>query len=245
MGQQSHSGTKTKLNRIAWLSEQDHGKKYECLMHLFNRESLLECFHELDKNKAVGIDGIKKMAYATNLDGNIKELITKMKNMAYRPGPVREVLIPKEGKPGATRPLGISNLEDKIVQKMTQKILDAIYEPTFINCSHGFRPNRGCHTAIKGLMDHLYANEIQTVIDIDLKNYFGTIDHKILEEILRERIKDFTFMRYISRMFKAGVLSEGDISINEEGVPQGSIASPILSNIFAHSVIDVWIEKMI
>jgi len=102
MGQQSHSATSTKLKRIAWLSGQDHGKKFECLMHLFNPESLLECFHELDKNKAVGIDGINKMAYATNLNANIQELIAKMKDMAYRPGPVREVLIPKEGKPGAT-----------------------------------------------------------------------------------------------------------------------------------------------
>ena len=99
--------------------------------------------------------------------------------------------------------------------------------------------------AIKSLMDHLYANEIQTVIDIDLKNFFGTIDHQILEEILKRRIKDFTFMRYINRMFKAGVLAEGDVSINEEGVPQGSIASPILSNIFAHFAIDVWIEEMV
>ncbi|MBF8264074.1 MAG: RNA-directed polymerase [Parachlamydiales bacterium] len=129
MGQQSHSVTKTKLNRITWLSEQDPDKKFECLMHLFNAESLRECFHELDKNKAVGIDGINKTAYAVNLDKNIEELIAKMRNMAYRPAPVREVLIPKEGKPGATRPLGISNLEDKIVQKMTQKVLESIYEP--------------------------------------------------------------------------------------------------------------------
>src|SRR3990167_7058376 len=227
MGQQSHSGTKTKLNRIAWLSEQDHGKKYECLMHLFNRESLLECFHELDKNKAVGIDGIKKMAYATNLDGNIKELITKMKNMAYRPGPVREVLIPKEGKPGATRPLGISNLEDKIVQKMTQKVLESIYEPLFLDCSHGFRPGKSCHTAIQALNDHLYGNYVQTVIDIDLKNFFGTIEHLLLESILKEKIKDPKFMRYISRMFKSGVLTEGELIVSEEGVPQGGLCKAL------------------
>jgi RNA-directed DNA polymerase len=245
MGQQSHSGTKTKLNRIAWLSEQDPGKEFECLMHLFNSESLLECFHELDKNKAVGIDGINKMAYATNLDGNIEELITKMKNMAYRPGPVREVLIPKEGKPGTTRPLGISNLEDKIVQKMTQKVLESIYEPLFLDCSHGFRSGKSCHTAIQVLQDHLFKNEIQIVIDIDLKNFFGTIDHRMLEDILKEKIKDPKFMRYISRMFKSGVLTNGDLKISDEGVPQGSICSPIMSNIFAHYAIDTWIEEMV
>ena len=233
MGHQSHSVTNTKLNRIAWLSGRDSGKKFECLMHLFNHESMRECFHELDPNKAMGIDGVNKMAYAENLDRNIDELITQMKKMAYRPGPVREVLIPKEGKPGATRPLGISNLEDKIVQKMTQKILESMYEPLFLNCSHGFRPGRSCHTAIQELQDHLYQNDIQTVIDIDLRNFFGTIDHSLLEDILRERIKDPKFMRYISRMFKSGVLTNGDLKISDEGVPQGSLCKALHNEPYA------------
>ncbi len=245
MGQQSHSETETKLNRIAWLSKQDPEKKYECLMHLFNNESLHKCFHELNKNKAVGIDGINKMEYAKNLDGNIQELITEMKKMAYRPGPVREVLIPKEGNPRARRPLGISNLEDKIVQKMTHKVLESIYEPLFLDCSHGFRPGKSCHTAIQALQNHLYNNEIQTVIDIDLKNFFGTIDHRLLEDLLKNKIKDPKFMRYINRMFKSGVLTEGELKVSEEGVVQGSICSPILANIYAHYVIDVWIEEMV
>lgn len=245
MGQQSHSATNTKLNRIAWLSKQDSSKEFECLMHLYNRESLIECFNELNKDKAVGIDGVTKMAYGANLYGNIEQLITQMKNMAYRPGPVREVLIPKEGKPGATRPLGISNLEDKIVQKMTQKVLESIYEPLFLDCSYGFRPGRSCHTAIQALLDHLYRNDTQIVIDIDLKNFFGTIDHKLLEEILKEKIKDPKFMRYISRMFKSGILTDGELKISEEGVPQGSICSPVMANIFAHYAIDKWIEEMV
>lgn len=245
MGQQNHSATNTKLNRIAWLSKQDSKKEFGCLMHLFNNESLLECFHELDKNKAVGIDGVTKMAYGANLYSNIDELITKMKNMAYRPGPVREVLIPKEGKPGATRPLGISNLEDKIVQKMTQKVLESIYEPLFLECSHGFRPGKSCHTAIQALNDHLYGNSIQTVIDIDLKDFFGTIEHSLLESILKEKIKDPKFMRYINRMFKSGILTKGELTMSEEGVPQGSICSPVLANIFAHYALDVWIEEMV
>src|ERR1700722_7701882 len=188
MGLQSHSTTETKLNRIPWLSKQDSKKEFQCLMHLFNQESLIICFHELDGSKAVGIDGVTKMAYGENLQDNIEKLITSMKNMAYIPDPVREALIPKEGKPGATRPLGISGLEDKIVQKMAQKVLESIYEPLFLDCSHGFRLERGCHTAIKSLLDHLYRNEIQTVIDIDLKNFFGTIDHQLLEDILKQKI---------------------------------------------------------
>jgi RNA-directed DNA polymerase len=245
MGQQSQSATNTKLNRIAWLSKQDSRKEFECLMHLFNQGSLIECFHELDKDKAVGVDGITKMEYGADLHSNIEKLITNMKNMAYRPGPVRERHIPKEGKPGATRPLGISNLEDKIVQRMTQKVLESIYEPLFLECSHGYRPKRSCHTAIKALMEHLYKNEIQTVIDIDLKNFFGTIDHELLENILKDKIKDPKFMRYINRMIKSGVLTEGELKISEEGVPQGSICSPVLSNIFAHYAIDTWVEEMV
>lgn len=245
MGHQSHSVTSTILNRITWLSTQDPKKEFECLMHLFNEESLKECFHKLDGKKAVGIDEIDKASYAQNLDENIKNLIQQMKNMAYRPNPVREVLIPKEGKPGATRPLGISNLEDKIVQKMMQQILESIYEPVFLGCSYGFRPGKSCHDAIKGLINHLYENKIQTVIDIDLKNFFGTVDHELLENILRQKIKDPRLMRYIIRMFKAGILSKGELSVSEEGVPQGSICSPILANIFAHHAIDIWIEEMV
>jgi RNA-directed DNA polymerase len=242
---ESLSITKTKLKRIALLSGQDPRRSFESLMHHFNEESLKECFHELDGKKAVGVDGIDKDTYGKDLDQNIPKLIARMKTMSYRPGPVREVLIPKEGKPGATRPLGISGFEDKIVQKMTQQILESIYEPIFLECSYGFRPGRGCHDAIKDLQHYLYESEIQTVIDIDLKNFFGTIDHEILEGILKEKIKDTKFMRYINRMFKAGVLSEGDLRMSDEGVPQGSICSPVLANVFAHFAIDLWIEEMV
>jgi len=158
-----------------------------------------------------------------------------MKHMAYIPGPVRQVLIPKEGKPAATRPLGISHLEDKIVQSMMKRVQESIYEPCFLECSYGFRPGRGCHTAIGALMKHLYNDEIQTVIDVDLKNFFGTIDLQLLENLLKERIKDPELIRYINRMFKAGVLAEGELTVSKEGVSQGSICSPILANIYRPS----------
>lgn len=237
--------TKTKLNKIALLSRSEPNRSFESLMHHFNEESLKECFYELDGKKAVGIDGVDKETYGKDLNQNIAKLISSMKAMAYRPGPVKEVLIPKEGKPGATRPLGISGFEDKIVQKMMQQILESIYDPLFLECSYGFRPGRGCHDAIRALQHHLHNNAIQTIIDIDLKNFFGTIDHRILESILKEKIKDTKFIRYINRMFKAGVLSNGDMVMSDEGVPQGSICSPILSNIFAHYAIDLWIEEMV
>ena len=235
----------TKLKRIAWLSSTDQGKVFTCLMHHINLDNLRGNFQRLDPNKAIGIDGISKLEYGENLESNLNRLLEEMKQMAYKPLPVKEVLIPKDGQPGKFRPLGISVLEDKIVQGAFRQILEAIYEPLFLDCSHGFRPKRSCHTAIKDLRAYLYTNPVETIIDIDLKNFFGTIDHKILEDFLREKIADEKFIRYIIRMFKAGVLSKGELKIDDRGVPQGSICSPILANVFAHKVLDEWIEIMI
>jgi RNA-directed DNA polymerase len=237
--------TETKLQRIAWLSGKDHQKTFDCLMHHINYDLLLGNFRRLDPKKAIGIDGVTKADYEEDLEANLTTLVDKMKRMAYIPLPVKEVLIPKDGQPGKLRPLGISCLEDKIVQGAFRQILEAIYEPIFMDCSHGFRPKRGCHTAIKDLRKYLQEFPVEIVIDIDLKNFFGTIDHKTLEEILREKIKDDKFIRYIIRMFKAGVLSEGELKIDDHGVPQGSACSPILANVHAHKAIDEWIEKTI
>lgn len=237
--------TATKLERIAWLSRQDPQKEFAYLMHHYNEASLTQCFLELDGRKALGIDGVSKELYGQNLGDNIPDLLERMKKMAYRPQSVRQTLIPKEGKPGATRPLGISCFEDKIIQNMTAKILESIYDPIFYDCSYGFRQGRGCHDAIRDLQHHLYRKNVEVVIDIDLGNFFGTIDHLLLSEILEKRIKDVRFMRYIKRMFKAGVLSDGELIFSEGGVPQGSICSPILANVYAHYVIDEWICETI
>jgi len=134
-------------------------------MHFFNEDSLRECFNELDGKKACGADGIDKEKYREDLDENLRDLIARMKRMAYRPGPIRQVQIPKPGKPTEKRPLGINNFEDKIVQKMMQKVLESIYDPQFLNCSYGFRRGRGCHDAIQDLHQHLRRHEVQTVID--------------------------------------------------------------------------------
>jgi len=189
-------------------------------MHHFSESSLKECFHQLSGDRAVGVDGIKKAEYAENLDENLRSLTERMKQMAYRPGAVRRVLIPKEGKPNATRPLGISNFEDKIVQKMMQQVLENIYEPIFLNCSYGFRPKRGCHDAIRALHHYLYSHEVQTVIDIDISKYFDSIGHDALLAVLRKKISDRRFMRYVVRMLKSGVLTAGELTVSDEGVPK-------------------------
>lgn len=237
--------TATKLTRIAQMSRERPDCELRWLMPHFNVESLKSCFDELDGKKAVGADGMSKDEYGQAVEARLQDLVDSMKTLSYRPGPVREVLIPKEGRPGETRPLGISNFEDKVVQKMTAKILEAIYEPTFRDCSYGFRPGRGCHTAVKALSSFLHKHDCEVVIDVDLRNYFGTIDHKALVEILRQRIKDETFIRYIVRMLKAGILSDGELRMSDEGSPQGNVASPILSNIYGHHVIDCWFEDTV
>jgi retron-type reverse transcriptase len=164
--------TEMKLKRIAALSAANPDMVFTHVIHHINEESLLACFHELDRRKAIGIDGVDKRSYGEKLNENLRNLVDRMRRMAYIPGPVRQVLIPKDGKPDATRPLGISNFEDKLVQRAMHKILESIYEPLFHEHSYGFRPVKSCHDAIEDLHAHLSTLEVETVLDVDLSNYF-------------------------------------------------------------------------
>jgi RNA-directed DNA polymerase len=235
---------RTKLDKITKLSSQNTAAEFNWLMPHFKAENLISCFNELDGNKAIGTDGLTKADYAENLEENIQELIGKMKTLTYRPQPTREVLIPKgEDK---FRTLNISVIEDKIIQLMFSKILEAIYEPIFCECSYGFRKNRSTHMAIKDTIGFLKFNNVKKVIDIDLENFFGTIRHDKLLEMLSLKIKDKLFLRYISRILKAGVNNEQNKREQPyRGLGQGSILSPILANIYAHYAIDLWITKRV
>ena len=242
---ESQETTRTELSEIAWLSAQDPNREFHSLIHHFNVESLHSCFDRLDGKKAIGVDRVSKDEYGKNLRMNLEDLVARMKRMAYRPQAVREVLIPKDGKAGATRPLGISAFEDKLVQKRMQELLESIYEPLFLDCSYGFRPKRGCHDAIKALRTYLDKEEVETVLDVDLANFFGSIDHQMMLDTLRMKIKDKKFLRYVSRLLKAGILSNGELRVNEEGTVQGSCTSPALANVVAHYVIDTWLEETV
>lgn len=233
----------TKLDKITNLSCRDKRMEFDKLMSHFNFENLVSCFNELDGTKAVGIDGQTKQDYAENLDVNIRNLIDKMKCFKYRPQPIREVLIPKGN--GKYRPLGISNIEEKIIQLMFSKILEAIYEPLFCECSYGFRRNRSAHSAIRDAIDYLRFNNVKQVIDVDLENFFGTIRHKDVMRMLSLKIKDKIFLKYIGRLFKAGKHTQQGIERSDIGLAQGSILSPVLANIYAHYVIDLWFEKVV
>ena len=239
----STNNTATKLKRVARLSGEDPHMEFIGLMPHVNKESLIGCFNELKGRRAVGIDQMTKEEYGKDLERNIEDLISRMKEMSYHPSPVREVMIPKEQ--GQFRPLGISTLEDKIVQLMFSKILEAIYEPIFFDCSYGFRRGRSCHDAIKACRQHIFEKPCSVIIDVDLQIFFGTISHKKLVSILRMKIKDERFIRYIVRMLKSGVLSDGELKKTEEGTPQGSCCSPILSNIFAHYALDQWFNQSV
>lgn len=235
--------TETKLKRIAELSGKNPKMKYKWLMPHFNKESLIGCFHELKGKKAVGIDKQTKEEYGLNLESNIEDLIQRMKQMSYLPQPAKEVLIPKAD--GKYRKLGIACIEDKIVQAMTAKVLEAIYEPLFRESSYGFRPNRNCHGAVKAVLNQMYGAWQNIILDIDLENFFGSIDHKKLLAILRLKIEDETFLRYIVRMLKSGILSRNCFRQTETGTAQGSICSPVLANIFAHYALDIWFEDTV
>ncbi|WP_425364150.1 reverse transcriptase domain-containing protein [Candidatus Tisiphia endosymbiont of Hybos culiciformis] len=165
----------------------------------------------------------------------------------YKPGNILEVKIPKEGSPGKYRTLGISNFEDKLCQKMMKKVLENIYEPLFLKCSYGFRAGIGCHDAVRELSKHLYEKEVESIIDLDLANFFGTVDRKILIEILQEKVQDMRLIRYLIRMFKSGVLSDGELTIQEEGVIAGALCKAtyqiqvpiiILLHFTLHNVLD-------
>lgn len=237
--------TETILKRIAALSIANPDMTFTYVIHHINEDMLRTCFYELDGKKAIGVDGVDKASYGERLDENLRDLMKRMKHMAYIPGPVRQVLIPKEGKPGATRPLGISNFEDKLVQRAMHKVLESIYEPLFHEDSYGFRPGRSCHDAIESLHAYLSTHEVETVLDVDLSNYFGSIPQETVMEVIKKKISDPRILRYLIRMFKSGLLADGEMVISDEGVVQGSACSPIIANIFANEVIDEWIEATV
>ena len=229
----------TKLKRVEQRSQQDRNATFNNLGHLINLEMLGACFRSLDRNKAVGIDGITKEHYGSRLEENLKQLLAKIRKGSYHPKPARIVQIPKSD--GGVRPLAIACLEDKIVQEAVRRIMERIYEPMFLGCSHGFRPKRGCHTALNALDKHLMGDHCGAVLEIDLRKYFNTIPHEPLIRLLKLKIQDPRFLHLIIKLLKAPTLnSDGIAERNEIGSPQGSILSPILANLYLHYVLDIW-----
>lgn len=237
------SDMETKLNLITKHVVEDRSFKFTSLAHLLNEESLKECFHMLKKDKAPGIDNVTYEEYEKYLNTNVQKLVKRMKAGKYYPQPVRRAYIPKgEGK---MRPLGIPALEDKIVQMGVTRILNAIFEPNFLDCSCGFRTGRSCHQALKQMDNTIMTKPVNHIIDADIRSFFDNVDHEWLMKMLGERIVDKNFLRIIKKFLKAGVMEEGELNPTNEGVPQGGLCSPTLSNIYLHYVLDLWMEKVI
>lgn len=234
----------TKLERIAQIAKERPKEKFTSLMHLVNEDMLKSCHHELERNKATGIDKVTKDEYEANLDDNIKELVTNMKSHKYKPQPVRRAYIPKV-ESGKRRPLGIPTHEDKIVQKALNKILTSIYEEEFLDCSFGFRAKRGCHDAIKILDVYVSERNTNYIVDADIKGFFNHVNHEWLLKFLNERIADTNMLRLISRILKAGVMEKGKFYKIYEGTPQGGLISATLGNVYLHYVLDLWFEKVV
>jgi len=233
--------TGTKLERITKVARENLRYTFTSLASLLDEDYLAHCFSELKRNKASGVDGVSVEAYGEKLAENLHGLVERMKRMQYRPQAVRRVYIPKDN--GGKRPLGIPAVEDKIVQMGITKILEAIFEPQFLDCSYGFRRGRSCHTALNRIDKVIMTKPINYIVDADIKGFFDTVDHKWMVECLRQRIADRNFLRLIVRFLKSGILEEGKYYETEQGTPQGGILSPVLSNIYLHYVLDLWVEK--
>ena len=231
----------TKLELITRRARENPKMRFTSLAHHLGEGFLLECFQELKKDKAPGVDGVTVGKYEERLEENLRELVVRLKGKKYRPQPVRRVYIPKDGK--GVRPLGIPTIEDKIVQMGIKKILEAIYEQDFVEVSYGFRPNRSCHDALEVVDKTIMTKPVNYVVDMDIEKFFDTVDYKWMMECLRQRIADPSLLRLIGRFLKAGVMEEGRYQETSRGTPQGGIISPVLANIYLHYVLDLWFEK--
>lgn len=232
----------TKLERISELSAANKEMVFNNLGHHIDMLLLKEMYRQLDRKKAVGIDGETKASYGVHLEENLRVLLQRIRRGTYRAKPSRVVEIPKED--GSTRPLAISCVEDKIVQSAVNEILGRIYEPTFLSCSYGFRPNRNCHDALIALNQSTYRFWDGAIVEIDLRKCFNTIPHERLLECLKKRVADKRFLGLVRCLLKAPILEGKHVVSNEIGCPQGSVLSPLLANIYLHDVIDGWFAEV-
>lgn len=219
------------------------GGRRTTLVHLLNRESLKSRFGMLRKDAASGVDGVTWREYGERLDENVDSLLARMKAWRYRPKPSRRVFIPKDD--GRFRPLGVPAIEDKMVQGVMASILEEIFEVVFRDCSYGFRRGRGCHDALRAVNGMVDRQRVDYVVEVDVENFFDTVDHGLLMKALATRIGDPNFLRLIGRFLKAGVMEEGKYLETDRGTPQGGLLSPILANIFLHYALDEWFERKV
>jgi RNA-directed DNA polymerase len=212
--------------------------------HVTDVDNLRLCFEELDGTKAVGIDGVTKEEYRKDLEKNVLDLSDRLKRMGYIPQDKRRSYIPKPGSEKG-RPLAISVFEDKIVERAVKRVLEQIYEPIFLASSYGYRENRSPDQCVDAIGKTIQQKRINHVVEADIRSFFDRLNWEWLGEFLKHRIGDERLLRLIMRMLKSGIMEDGLTHANEEGAPQGSIVSPILSNVYLHYALDLWFERRV
>jgi RNA-directed DNA polymerase len=231
------------LSRLAELAKQDAGRKFCSIAHLLTKAALWEAFEGLRKDAAAGVDGVTYADYEEHLIENLGKLHEKLKSQRYRAQPLRRIYIDKED--GRKRPISIPSLEDKIVQRATVALLNAIFEQDFLDCSYGFRPGRSAHDALDELGRVLRRKPVEFVLELDICGYFDAIVRKPLIEMIEQRVSDASILRLIGKWINIGAIEDGRLLQSETRTGQGQIISPLLANVYLHHVLDVWFEQVV
>ena len=229
----------TRLQRVAVLAKEAPGMAFTTLAHHIDLEFLKEAYRRTRKDGATGVDGQNAAGYAEKLEENLQSLLDRAKSGTYRAPPVRRVRIPK-GDGSETRPIGIPTFEDKVLQRAVAMLLEAVYEQGFLDFSYGFRPGRSAHQALEAIWQSTSRMRGCFVIEVDIRKYFDTLDHRHVRKILSQRVRDGVVTRLIGKWLNAGVLENGELSFPAAGTPQGGVISPLLANVYLHHVLDRW-----
>src|SRR5271170_1223670 len=238
---QSRGTVSQALERIRQAARQRKKAKFTALLHHISIDALGMAFFALKRDAAPGVDGLTWRTYEADLDRNLTDLHERVHRGAYRALPSRRTYIPKAD--GKQRPLAIAALEDKIVQRATVAVLNAIYEEDFLGFSYGFRPGRGTHDALDALVVGIESTKVNWILDADIRSFFDEISQQWLIRFLEHRIGDRRIIRLIQKWLKAGVLEDGVVTDSDKGTGQGSVISPFLANVYLHYVIDLWAER--
>jgi len=237
----SRNDAPSALERVRQAAKGDKKLRFTALLHhIYNLDTLRGAYLSLKREAAPGVDGETWRHYGEELEKNLRDLSARLQRGAYRAKPVRRVYIPKAD--GRQRPLGVTSLEDKIVQRAAVEVLNAIYQTDFLGFSYGFRPGRSPHHALDALYTGLLTRKVNWVLDLDIKGFFDGISHPWLVKLVEHRIADRRVVRLIQKWLNAGVLEDGKRTRMEEGTPQGGSASPLLANIYLHYVFDLWVQ---
>ena len=238
---QSRESVTQALERIRQRAREKGKEKFTALLHHISVEHLVLAFFELKEHAAAGVDGLTWRDYEQDLERNLEELHARVHRGAYRPLPSRRVYIPKPD--GRQRPLAVAALEDKIVQRATAAVLNAIYEEDFLGFSYGFRPGRTAHDAMDALCVGIGSRKVNFILDADIRSFFDTVDQQWLIRFVEHRIGDKRIIRLIQKWLRAGVLEDGVVSVSDKGTGQGAVISPLLANIYLHYALDLWAER--